>query len=497
MSARAAGWGRRAAAAAPAAAAALALGGWLLGSFLGCTNDAFDPLSIPNQRPVARVFVSTAPGDTLNPTSYWRRTFHWSGSDADGFVVAYHVSIRTGVEPAAWLTTTKTDTTMTFTTDDEGHAEATIMIACRDDRGADSDTVVQYVPLRNFPPVINFAADFDTVRWSYGSASFRLFALDLDGNETMSPTWRYRLDTADTNLVFAPGDPLADPAAGWVTRSWPAGGERSLEIELRRLPPGPARTLVVGVGDEARSEGRFEWTWEVKPAVGPVLVVADVSLEVEPLYAEAMDSVLGPGGWSAYPMRRGLPDRDWVLLETFRQFPVVFWYGGTAATAHLTRCEPTLRAYLQPTDGAAPGRLLFLSGAATGTTSGLSQGFLEGVLGVSRTASTGTTFYIRAGLRALGQGGLPDIASAGSYAPGIGLTPLTGTEVLWKMEYCRGCYSQREPFDPVVGVRRPARAVAASARAVTIALGLNYFDPAQVRAALAAALRNEMGVAPR
>lgn len=466
----------------PALAAAAV---WLV----GCTNDPFDPESIPNQRPVARIWVTPAEGDTLNATSYWRRVFHWSGSDADGYVVEYHVSIRSGTEPATWDTTAQTSRVVSFTTDDEGHAEATIMVACRDDRGAMSDTVSQYVPLRNFPPVINFAADFDTVRWSYGAANFRLFAVDLDGDETLNDTWRYRLDTADTNLVYPPGAPGADPRLGWVTRLWPSDDARDMSIALRDLPPGPERSLEVVVGDEAHAETRFHWTWEVLPAVGHVMLVADVSPSVDTFYAGMMDSVLGPANWSLYPMRQGLPDDNSVLTWTFGQFDAVVWYTGVTTSAHLVACEPVLASYL-----AAGGRFLFVSPVATGQqSSGLSQDFLEKVIGIERTASTGGVFYAPAGKRALARvEGLPDIASTASYASGMGLLPRSGTEELWRMEYCRACYSPREPYDPIVGVRRPARPL--PARAVTISLGLNWFDRAAVRDALRAVLFDEMGV---
>ncbi len=148
-------------------------------------------------------------------------------------------------------------------------------VACRDDRGALSDTVTQYIPLRNFPPVINFQADFDTVRWSYGAANFRLFALDLDGNETLDDSLLYRLDTADTTIVRAIGSPGADPALCWVKKAFDDPLGRTFSIALKGTPPAAARTLTVSVRDEARSDARLHWTWKVLEARGPVLLVAD------------------------------------------------------------------------------------------------------------------------------------------------------------------------------------------------------------------------------
>ena len=86
----------------------------------GCAaNEPFDPASVPNEPPTVRLFVAPVdPDGELNPTSYYQRTFRWSGTDVDGWVRTYYVSVRTQPdEPAPWDTTTSTDTTMTFLPD--------------------------------------------------------------------------------------------------------------------------------------------------------------------------------------------------------------------------------------------------------------------------------------------------------------------------------------------------------------------------------------------
>jgi hypothetical protein len=464
---------------------------------ISCTNDPFDPESVANQRPVARIFISPTETDSLSPTSYYHRTFYWSGSDADGFVVEFYVTLETPAGAAApWDTTARTDTTMTFTTDDEGHAEVMLRVACRDDRGAVSDTVSQYIPLRNFPPVLNFEADFDTVRWSFGAANFRLFTLDLDGNETLEPDYRYKLDTADTTIVRDYGAPGADPALCWVRRSFAsAGGDWTFGIDLHDLTPSPVRTLTVAVSDEARAEARLDWTWEVREARGPVLLVADGSPFLDELYYAAMDSFFGPGQWSVYSMRNGLPDAGWVLLETFRQFEAVWWYTGSSGSQNLVDAVNPLRDYLNASPPVPRGRLLLVSRAVTGAYSDLPYGFIQTVLGVSPTASPPNIFYVPAGNVAEGQQAwLPDLASAYNYAGTIGLQTLTGTEPLYRLEYCRTCYDTRPPYDPVIAVRRPERSVDPQATVVVISTQLEYYDRAQTLAALRALLTAELGV---
>lgn len=472
-----------------AAAAALAL----LGP--GCTNDPFDPASLPNARPVARIFVTTAPGDTLNPTSYNRRTFRWSGSDQDGWVVSYYVSIETqrGV-PAPWDTTARTDTTMTFATDDFGHAEATIRLACRDNRGALSDTVSQYIPLRNFPPVINYQADFDSVRWSYGAANFRFFALDLDGNETMDSELLYRLDGADTTVVRDLGEPGADPAACWVRKPFDDLENRTFAIALTGLAPAPQRTLTVQISDEAHAEARFRHAWEVKEARGPLLVVDDAGPSADLFYYPAMDELLGAGQWSVYDMTYGLPDRLWVLRETFRQFPAVLWYTSSGSSNNLKNSAAIIGEYLQPPEaGVTPGRMLLVSKPVAGSTSNLPSGFITGVLGISTTPAPAVEFNVPIGRKALGQGGLPNLTSTDGFnRQALGVQPRTGTETLFKMEYYQ--YDRRPPYEPIVGVRVPASNVQAYARIVTLSLQLESFNAAESREVLRRLLLEDLGV---
>lgn len=504
---------------APAAALTAALACVLGG---GCTNAPFDPDSLPNARPVARIFVASAPGETLNATSYYHRTFRWSGSDSDGRVVEFYVSIETqhGV-PAPWDTTTGTDTTMTFTTDDRGHAEATIRVACRDDRGALSDTMSQYIPLRNFPPVVNFQADFDTVRWSYGAANFRLFALDLDGNETLDDSLLYRLDSADTNVVRAYGSPGADPALCWVRKAFDDLQGRTFNIALKGTPPAAARTLTVSVRDEANSDARLSWTWKVLPALGPVLLVADAGPSTyNSFYQPVMDSLFGAGQWSLYNLGSplvgpelagvspelfyvGLPDKTWVLLETMRQFPVVLWYTGGGASLNLkSSIDPVTRYLTPPTNPAtglpeAPaGHLMLVSKSLVGTYTNLPPGFVTGVLGVSTVAAPPADFIVPIGKRALGQrAALPAFASvAATNRQALGLQLRTGTEALYKLEYYQYSPDGRPPYEPIVSTRRPTAAQSPVASVLLMSLQLEYFDQAQVTAALRALLRNEMGV---
>ncbi len=488
--------GHRAAPLLAAAAATLVALVATLAGLPGCTNKPFDPESLSNQPPVATIFISPVEVDSLNPTSYYQRTFHWSGSDVDGFVVDFFVAIQPDTTvPAVWDTTTATDTTLTFPTDDEGQAYAFIQVACRDDRGAVSETAERFVPLRNFPPVINFQADYDSVDWSYGAVNFRFFAVDLDGNETMADSFRYKLDTADTTVVWDFGEPGADPATGWVRRAFEDIDGRTFEIELHGLSGDPVETLTVSVMDEALADTRFHWTWQVREPLGPVLLVADASTDTNDLYHTFMNMTFGPGLWSAYEIVTAhMPDRAWVLTETFRQFDVVLWYTGSGTSQNLLDANGAIRQYLDPPPGEGePGQLLLISPKATGAETNLPFAFIQEILGVSPTAAPANLFYVPQGRQALGlQPHLPAITAANNFGAGTGLQPLDGTETIFQMEYCRTCYGGREPFDPYIAVRRPARPDTASVVLITLLLDNFVWD--EVYPALQAVLTEEMGV---
>lgn len=507
----------------------------------GCAaNEPFDPSTVPNQKPAARLFVGpVTPGAELNPTSYYRRTFRWSGSDVDGWVRDFHVSVRTQFDvPAPWTTTARTETTMTFTPDAQGRAEATIYLACRDDRGAVSDTVVQRIPLRNFPPAVNFQSDFDprrnlqrefrdingnvttnpaaavdTTYFNWGAMGFRLFALDLDGAATMDDFYRYTFADGDGEALETrdQSDPLADPNTGWVRVPFNSSAEiKKFSIFARNVLPGSPRRLRVSVRDEAASDANFSYSWEVRAPSGPVLFIGEGQTPAaRGFYTGVLDTRFGAGGWDQYQFWFGWPEDAAVLLETFRKFQVVFWTDGGSGSLNLktaTTVPGVLQQYLFPPAGSPPGRVLYSSRGFLGQTNGLSNAFVQAVLGVSPTPAPATPLRLPSGRAALHQGAstLPDMTSAtalqvGGY--GLSLLASGDNEALYRMETCTDCYGDPRrpspPYDPVVGMRMPARGVSPLARFVGLSVQVESFNQAQASAVLQAILDNELGVADR
>jgi len=517
--------------------ALLTLAGTAAVIMVGCAaNEPFDPLSVPNQSPVVRLFVGPVnPDSLLNATSYYRRTFRWSGSDSDGWVREFYVSVRTEADvPALWDTTTSTDTTMTFEPDINGDAEATFLLVCRDDRGALSDTVVQFVPLKNFPPAVNFQTDFDpqrnlqrefrdaagavtldgnaaadTVYYNWGPMNFRMFALDPDGSETMDDFYRYTLADGDP-ITFDEDDPAADPNVGWVTVPFNSSADiKQFSIFVTDVAPGAARTLRISVKDEATSDADFSYTWEVRAPQGPVLFLAEGLSPTQRLFYETiLNARYGAGGWDRYGFWIvGAPDIPSVLLESFRKFEAVIWVDAGSGSTNIAKAS-VLNGVLQqymwpvPVGSADPGAVLFVSKGLVGQTGGLTSAFLQVVVGVSPTPSPAAPLYLPTGKVALHQrGALPDMATTRIPAlGGVGLLlrAAVDNEALYRMESCT-CYGvpprpAQPPYDPIIGVRVPKRATAALARFVGLSVQLDFFDAAQVSAVLAAILETELGV---
>ena len=216
-----------------------------------------------------------------------------------------------------------------------GNAEATFMLACRDNRGALSDTLVQFIPLQNFPPVVNFQSDFDPL------INMQREFLDADGNVTETPGRRRHhllelgrhatsgcspwTSTArppwTTVLPLHPGRrrtrqhlgrgrPAADPETGWVRVPFYGSDEVKEFDDLHEGgQPGQARTLTVSVTDEADAETRLPVHLGSAGPPGPVLYIPDNSTPLDQAVLPGfLDERIGPGNWDDYDFWFGFPD---------------------------------------------------------------------------------------------------------------------------------------------------------------------------------------------
>jgi len=489
-------------------------------ALVSCTNDPFDPDSLPNQTPVARVSVEDG---AISPTSYNEATFHWSGSDVDGFLRGFHVAIRDDVgDDPEWTFTTSDETTRTYTTDALGEAAPTLFVVAEDNRFALSDTVSVTFPLVNFPPTLEFHPDFDPPGQSFGAASFDFFGFDLDGDATVLRTVDHRFAGSDPDVVFEPGDPDADPAVGWVRRM---SNPTRFSLELRDIPGGEGedsdQTLYVRIRDEAGGEAILEYQWQNFEAVGKVLLVDDnpTSASRDAFYRDALEQLL-PGAHSVWDISGGLPSRDTDLRLTLEQFDVLVWYTSNGESENLLRTQSILQEYLAAdldpdTPGVQEGRLLLETYTLVLPFSRLNAAFRRDILGLDSLPDprnqmvpfTGTVLAALggaldiespAGLPTLQATGLDYLGGAGLYFGLFGLSPLAGSSTLWTFEsytwggpgdpFCRlGC-------TPTVAVRRPDTGLA---KTITLGFQLEYANAGDNAIdALHTLLTDHLGVTP-
>lgn len=485
----------------------------------GCANDAFDPETLPNQPPVARVFV---PDGNIAPTSYNEARFFWSGTDVDGFVRGFHVSIGEPDAPGPWIFTNSDDSTQTYDTDAMGEVFPTLFVVAEDDRSALSDTVSVTFPLVNFAPTLEFNPDFDPPLQSFGAASFDFFGFDLDGNETLLRHVEYRFAGSDPDLIFPPGDIAADPALGWVRLD---SSPTSFSLLLRDIPGGDPddsfnQTLFVRILDEAGGGSTLEHTWQNFEAVGDVLIVDDnlTSESRDQFFFDALEGLL-PGEFSVWDISQGLPSRDSDYRLTLEQFRWLIWYTDNGESSNLLRSQEVLTQYLaadlDPIEpGVQEGRLLLETYVLLPTASGLGSSFRADILGLTSQPNprnqlvpfTGSVQAALGGALDIAPlvGDLPAISSVGlNYlgGPGLyfgltGLQPLANAVPLWEFE----SYTWGGPADPtcrlgcapVVAVRQPPTGLA---KVVTIGFQLEYANAdGNALDALRAVLTEHLGV---
>jgi hypothetical protein len=423
---------------------------------------------------------------------------------------------------------------MSFEPDNDGNAEALVIVVCRDDRDALSDTVRQHIPMRNFPPAVNFQSDFepltnmqrelvdtggaapDTVFWNWGPTGFRFFAYDLDGAVTMDPFYRYTLMDTEPDVTWESDDPDADPETGWVRVPFTSVDDfKKFDIFIERAAPGE-RTLTVSVSDEGGADTRFTYEWEVRAPSGPVLWVTDnTSSYGQQFWQEAFDGYLGAGNWQTYQFLYGFPDNAGVLLTTMRLFDAVVWTGGSTSPmlSAAAASGGVLEQYVTPLGDETPGRLVMATPNLVGTTSGLQPAFRQNVLGIQSAKDPLDIMDDMDGSLCEAQDPvLPDMTCDNRFSRAWGLLALedADTEALYRMEQCvvdprsglLDCHGAARVFDaenlpaPLVVLRQPSTATAPLASTVAVGIDLAYFERVDAVAAVAGILERHLGVTP-
>ena len=477
-------------------------------ALFACTNDPFDPDSVPNERPVARIFVD--PADSLAVTSYNGARFAWSGSDADGFVVGFWVSITTDRAPdAPWVFTVSDDSVATWTTNEDGTVSPTLHVVAVDDRGALSDTARVAFPLVNTPPVLEFGEEFEPPATSIRAADFDFFTFDSDGDDTLLPIVEYRYDGSDPGVTFAVDDTLADATVGWVAIP---RTRRGFRLRLRDLPGGDpanenAQTVYVRVRDIAGASTVLDYTWTVPEVRGSVLLVDDdpqTSISREAFFEGAMDAHFGDQ-WTTIESTslQGEPE---VLAASIEPFDTIIWYVGRQTRGqNLNERRELVTNFV---NGGGKFYLDFQYAGTSQETSLLDNSFRVNVLGVAQNPIEG---IILGPLDVANQiGPFLDIQSESPSLPDLLYLPASGTffgvqcmgltdEVapLYQFELARWIEDPNRsrligPTEPVVGVRKPSTG---EAQVVTMTFQIELtLDPAIAQQVLRSIWSDVMGI---
>ncbi|MDH7515120.1 MAG: hypothetical protein QHI48_04510 [Bacteroidota bacterium] len=359
--------------------AAMLLAGVFL--HLSCSEN---PVGAPRENIPPETYLSLRPDSALRPSTS-RLHIHWWGDDPDGFVAGYFISFdgvtwnfTRSTDSVFACTFSGTDTTFTFSVravDDQGNH----VYDCASPYGPEPFTdlngngkhdagepfvdlglwdptpAVLRFPVVNTPPMVRFVPGSDVPDTTFTVASFAWTGTDADGDGTIAE-FRYALN--DT----------LDPAS-W--RSLPRSQTFITLTARDGIRPGDNAFYIKAV-DIAGAESpiirmpRNGRSWFVRVPRTDLLIVDDYGPvdETAVYYRSVLDTLLGGRyrdadvldiKYGATSTTRGIfvpPYVNPTLIETFKLFRVVLWYGDNNPTLDLAQLS--LPAYQQ-----AGGRILF------------------------------------------------------------------------------------------------------------------------------------------
>ena len=155
----------------------------------GCSK-RFPNEPIPNQAP--KTYLALVPDAGLRRTVS-QQHIHWWGTDPDGFVVGYYVSL----DSLHWTFTTQTDSLFVF------HLSRTdttysFFVAAVDDQGLrDPQPASLRYPIQNSPPSVSFLITSTVPETTYTVATFngrgRILTATKRSRNTITPSTTRRI----------------------------------------------------------------------------------------------------------------------------------------------------------------------------------------------------------------------------------------------------------------------------------------------------------------
>lgn len=341
----------------------------------GCEEDVGQ---IPeNQAPITYLSIVGADFDSTD----YRKILHWWGTDTDGEVSSYLIRWNGGWIPPAgtereYLGLTYSQTTATQDTFDvplhgTGGLRSFTVRAIDDQDLIDPTGVTQEFPLKNNAPSLSWNPSLPRPAVSLPAVAFGWNPTDFDGRSTVT-TFKMWLDGDSANAVT-----VTDTTVALFPDDF---GDR-IDQE---------RTVYVQAFDDAlASSNIISHTWTVESPRGDWLLIDQITgagsdAWDRPVFEAVLDSITA-GSLHVIDLVDG-PDfvTEQEIAPLFALFEGVVWVTGPYKEANdikmasnLRTAERGIRAYVE-----SGGKVLIAGQSAIGTRGGLSDRFMQEMLGV-------------------------------------------------------------------------------------------------------------------
>lgn len=253
----------------------------------------------PNQLPDTRFFVEQINTDTNNRLASEIHVY-WSGTDQDGYVQGYELSIN----DSSWFYTTKTDSLFKFRLP-VGLSEANFSLKVRavDNQEARDETPAELtLPLENSPPSISHDASRLTKSPVPLVYVLNWLATDPDGNQTITAV-EVKANNGDwfqlpirENVVALVAEDIT--ATGFTPFKVIRGDETVLDSTLIGLSMSDTNRLYLRATDQAGVYSKIDTLppFVIKPKTADLLFVNGHSSTVDSYYKDSLLAVVYPNG---------------------------------------------------------------------------------------------------------------------------------------------------------------------------------------------------------
>jgi hypothetical protein len=264
---------------------------------------------LTNQPPSTKIVV-----EEINLTGENRLTttvrLSWYGTDPDGYVVGYELSINEG----DWFFTEKQDSVFQFNLQDASDtSDILFQVRAIDNEDLkDPSPARLIVPIRNSPPVASFqevVLPLDTTHLVY---TFRYNALDPDGNETLRKSfirvndgdW-YQVPLQERMISIVPEKPKENGVGDGLVYLGVNTNPETLRI--KGLINNGENIFQVKVEDVAGAQSDIDSTPVIfiKPQIGDLLVISGQPVHVTQSYQNIINQVYPSADYIYYQLNNG------------------------------------------------------------------------------------------------------------------------------------------------------------------------------------------------